>query len=178
MIRLQRKYSSEDASLLKERIQEVKVSMQALENAEPKSHHEVIEKKKLLEVYGKEIGKFVNTVHDLQEPPLQVVHDEKIQAVAYEDEHIIEKAKELKVIEKHIIDINHMLKDCAETILDQGKDLDTVENFVEISYDSTKEAVNELEKANGYQKNSSNCCFYAIGVIIVLCLALIIFYSL
>ena len=154
-LKLSKKYSSEDSLRLREKIQEVQNSIRVLEEIEPGSHHEIVEKKKLLEVYGKELGRIRNTVISMQETPQVPVSEEKIMAVAYEDEALLEKAKELKAIEGYIIDINHMIKDCAETIQEQGKDLDTVENFVEISNDNTKDAAIELEKANVYQRNSS-----------------------
>ena len=179
--KLQKKYSPADAHSLRDKIQELKGAIQVLERIEPKSQHELVEKKQLLEAYGRELGKIVNTVHGLQESPSSSApsqaSEDKIQAVAYEEELIVEKARELKAIEGHIIDINHMLKDCAETILEQGKELDTVENFVEISHESSKVAAEELEKANGYQKNSNNCCMYIAIFGVVLAVVIILIYT-
>lgn len=175
--KLQKKYTFEDTQTLKSRIQEAQQSLRVLENIEPKSHHELTEKRKLLEAYGKEFGRIITTVHSIQEnPQIPEVPEEKILAVAYEDEALIEKAKELKAIEGYILDINHMIKDCAETILEQGKELDTVENFVEISSAASKDAVGELEKANGYQKSNSSNCFCILGGIAAACLIIIVIY--
>lgn len=169
--KLQKAYSSNDAVTLREKMQELQNSIYDLERIEPQSGHEMGDKKKLLEAYTKEMNKIRNSMQSLQEAPLQA--EDKIQAVAYEDEMIIEKAKELKAIQGYIVDINHMLKDCAETVLEQGKDLDTVENFVEISSLSTKDAVVELEKASGYQRKGNKCCIYTSVIIGLMALVFI-----
>lgn len=175
MTKLQKSYSSSDALALSEKIQQVQNSIAELERIEPNSAHELNEKKKLLLAYEKEMKLIRKTVQNIQESPLPSASETTIQAVAFEDEALAEKAKELKAIESHIIEINSMLKDCAETIQEQGKDLDSIENFVEISSDSTKDAVSELEQANSYQNKGSKCCIYTTviaaliaGVIILL----------
>lgn len=176
--KLQKKYSPSDSQMLREKTQGLKMSMRELEKIEPKSRHELIEKKTLLEAYGKELGKIENNIHSLQgviESPQEV--DEKIQVVAYEEEMHLEKVRELKAIEGDVIEINHMLKDCAESIQEQGVELNSAEYFVEISSETTKSAVNELEKANGYQKSSNTCCIKIIAVCAVfLVLGLLIIY--
>jgi predicted nucleic acid-binding Zn-ribbon protein len=155
---------------------ELQSSIKELEQIEPKSGHEHIEKRKLLEAYGKEITRLNKTMESIKETSIS--HEEMIQAVAFEDEGLMEKAKELKAIQGHIIEINHMLKDCSETILEQGKDLDTVENFVEISALESKGAADELEKANGYQKSGNKCYVCVLMMAFAVILIVVVIYLL
>lgn len=135
-----------------------------------------MEHSKLIEIYGKEMEKLRNNVSGLQQTSNT---EEKIMAVAFEDDTYAEKEKKLKEVYKSIVEINTMIKDCAEVVGDQGKDLDSIENFVEISSDATKDAVTELDQANKYQQSGSSRCTYMIFIITLILLAvLLIFYFL
>jgi syntaxin 7 len=174
-----KKCNNSDFHELDNRLHDLKSSIKALETIVPSSQHETFEKKEFLHHFKKELEKISNVIQSLKALPepspveKEVQGEEQLKVEEYQDE-LLEKAGMLREVQSSIIELNSMFKDLGMTVEDQGKTLDIIENFVEISEQSTKNAGEELEKASDYQKKQR--CYALVLIPGVIALILILIY--
>ena len=175
--------SNSDFHQLDNKLHEVKSGIKALESLNPNSQHEAFEKKEFLQHFRKELEKISVSIQNIRQPveektsiEKEIQQEEQLKVEVYEDD-LIDKARALKEVQSSIYELNAMFKDLGLTVEEQGKELDTIENFVEISQVTTKSAGEELEKANNYQKKQRCYALVLIPGVIALILILIYFFT-
>uniref|UniRef100_A0A915I8C9 t-SNARE coiled-coil homology domain-containing protein n=1 Tax=Romanomermis culicivorax TaxID=13658 RepID=A0A915I8C9_ROMCU len=86
-----------------------------------------------------------------------------------------EREREIFNITKSIMEINHLFKDLASFIVDQGTVLDRIDYNIEQSNVRVKSALKSVRKAEDYQKKSRKMwCIMTLAVIIIVLLILLI----
>ena len=92
------------------------------------------------------------------------------------EEDLKRRQEEITHIEKDMVIVNNMFKDVAGMIVQQGEMLNQAETHVDKAQQETGEAVNELRRADKYQKSGSKkmCYIFVIVLIVVIVLILIV----
>jgi len=87
---------------------------------------------------------------------------------------ILDREKDIKEIEKNVVEVNEIFRDLSALVADQGVMIDSIESNIEEASVSTSRGAEEIVKASKYQKSSRNklCCLLLLIVIIVAVLML------
>ena len=174
MSRLKKSYSHEVTSVLKDRCLEAQSALKELEEITPGSRGEQYEKEQLVKAYTQQFQKILDGVHTIQEQPEKPQEPQTLQAQVFEEDFFRERHQEINQVETVLVEINDMMKFCAESVTEQGQTLDTIENHVEISEESTRRGVEELTKAEKSQNSSRNMSSFLLLIAFILVLILVL----
>mmetsp|Transcript_81209 Transcript_81209/g.181710 ORF Transcript_81209/g.181710 Transcript_81209/m.181710 type:complete len:350 (-) Transcript_81209:7-1056(-) len=85
-----------------------------------------------------------------------------------------EREEGIKRIQSQVSEVNQIIKDLASIVVDQGSQIDSIENQAESSSTNTKQAVQELKKAVDRQRGTREklCCMLTAAVV-VLCFVIL-----
>jgi syntaxin 7 len=131
----------------------------------------------------KDVTEILNTTlndEEFKKGGIQAIRDEhlrrqslKLQEIGSFDEVVLrERQDNIKQIEKDIVEVNSMFKDVAKMVNEQGTMLNKAEEHVDNAVVESGKAVNELNKADNYQRSSKKKLYIILGL--VFCLVLIV----
>lgn len=97
--------------------------------------------------------------------------------VDFQEALIVEREEEIRNIEQGVGDLNVLFRQVAQIVSEQGEQLNTIADNVEVTRDDTRGAMTELGQASRYQKSARNkgCCLLLIVAIIMTIVLLAIF---
>ncbi|PKS10413.1 hypothetical protein jhhlp_002164 [Lomentospora prolificans] len=97
--------------------------------------------------------------------------------VDFQEALIIEREEEIRNIEQGVGDLNVLFRQVAQIVSEQGEQLNTIADNVEVTRDDTRGAMVELTQASRYQKAARNksCCLLIILAVILTIVLLAIF---
>ncbi|OMJ76723.1 hypothetical protein SteCoe_23836 [Stentor coeruleus] len=104
-------------------------------------------------------------------------------SLAYRDsaqlrnEELTERKAQIEALNKDFVEVNEMFKDAAKMIHEDGKHLDVAEKHVIVAVAETGKGVQELHKADGYQKSARKkmmCIFLIAAVVVGVLLAIVL----
>lgn len=97
--------------------------------------------------------------------------------VDFQDALIVEREEEIRNIEQGVGDLNVLFRQVAQIVSEQGEQLNTIADNVEVTRDDTRGAMVELSQASRYQKSarSKGCCLMLIMAVILTIVLLAIF---
>lgn len=121
--------------------------------------------------------------HISTSPQEQQLQQQELTSLAAQDEvdfHealIIEREEEIRNIEQGVGDLNVLFRQVAQIVSEQGEQLNTIADNVEVTRDDTRGAMVELTQASRYQKAARNksCCLLIIVAVILTIVLLAIF---
>lgn len=174
--KLQREYTHTGAELLKSECKKTEEAINILKNLKPESKREQLERQALVETYSRQFSRLLESMHKYNESKTQIETPQQLQtlqAQVYEDDILKDRHIELIQIEECLVEVNNIMKYCAETVQEQGHVLDRIETHVDSSVEDSHKSVLELNKAEKYQISSQGLCrkmmiFVAIAVILVI----------
>jgi len=81
---------------------------------------------------------------------------------------------------KTVVEVNEIFRDLSNLVHEQGAMIDNIESNIEESVVKTSEGVEDLRKANDYQKSSRNkmCCLALIILIIAAIIVVVVYFVL
>jgi len=131
--------------------------------------------------YSSSSGYDEDSTEDLEKQSL--IESQRIQQIQFENERqfmdslISDREQGIKDIEKSVVEVNEIFRDLSVLVSEQGVMIDNIESNIEESTIKTTEGVQELRKANEYQKSSRNklCCL-ALIILIVAAILVIVLY--
>jgi len=96
------------------------------------------------------------------------------------DSLIADREQGIREIEKAVVEVNEIFRDLSNLVHEQGAMIDNIESNIEESVVKTSEGVEELRKANDYQKSSRNkmCCLALIILIIAAIIVVVVYFVL
>jgi len=94
------------------------------------------------------------------------------------DALIADREQGIKEIEKTVVEVNEIFRDLSHLVQEQGVMIDNIESNIETSVVKTSEGVEDLRKANEYQKSSRNkmCCLALIILIIAAVIVVVVYF--
>jgi len=94
------------------------------------------------------------------------------------DALIADREQGIKEIEKTVVEVNEIFRDLSHLVQEQGVMIDNIESNIEESVVKTTDGVEELRKANEYQKSSRNkmCCLALIILIVAAIIVLVVYF--
>ena len=135
-------------------------------------NQELIEKEKtVLHIQEEQVRESISNDQFIQRDTLA------FKSVGDLDEAMLkERHNEINQLERDMTEVNTMFKDIAAMVQEQGGMLDGTETNVENTVKETGKAVEELNKADEYQKRSKRkmMCLLAIALVVVVALILIV----
>eukprot|EP01114_Cavostelium_apophysatum_P015761 TRINITY_DN4364_c0_g1_i2.p1 TRINITY_DN4364_c0_g1~~TRINITY_DN4364_c0_g1_i2.p1 ORF type:complete len:319 (+),score=63.04 TRINITY_DN4364_c0_g1_i2:205-1161(+) len=83
---------------------------------------------------------------------------------AFQNALIEERDRDIVEIEKTVGEVNEIFRDLSTLVVEQGQMIDSIESNIESAVHDTDRGVEEIEKANNYQKKSRTklCCILLI----------------
>jgi len=96
--------------------------------------------------------------------------------VSFNNNIILDRERDIREIEKNVIEVNEIFRDLSALVVEQGSMIDSIESNIESSVEHTSKGAEELVKASKYQKSSRNklCCLLLIITVIVAALGLFV----
>ena len=92
----------------------------------------------------------------------------------FQEALIIEREEEIRNIEQGVGDLNVLFRQVAQIVSEQGEQLNTIADNVEVTRDDTRGAMTELGRASQYQKSArSKGCLLLLIVAIILTIVLL-----
>jgi t-SNARE complex subunit (syntaxin) len=87
------------------------------------------------------------------------------------DETVLKaRQEEIEALEKDLIDTKVLFKDVSELVQEQGISLDKIEEHADVAQAETGHAVEELERAEVYQKRARGKLCWIIVAVLALCI--------
>ena len=98
-------------------------------------------------------------------------------SIQLKNEELRERKERVDELHKDMHTVNEMFKDAAIMIKEQGEDVTLVERHVDTAVKETGKGVNELVKAEGYQRSAKKkmCIIFIIAAVVVGVLLAIVF---
>jgi hypothetical protein len=151
------KISNELLFIFKKKSDDIQISLLSKETRVLIDHYEDIHKNSVDKQEDS-----IEFIGELEEHPEVYNNPQEINAKILEDrnEEVLQVHKEMK-------EINQMIKDFTVIVDDQGKDLEKVESELEVAERTTGRVVNEIQKAEFWQKkaNKKRCCIIMILIL-------------
>lgn len=91
----------------------------------------------------------------------------------YDVEQLQERERAVRQLESDILDVNHIFKDLATLVHDQGEVIDSIEANVESTQVRVSEGTEQLRQAETY-KNKARKKKFILAIILIIVLAIII----
>jgi len=91
----------------------------------------------------------------------------------YDVEQLQERERAVRQLESDILDVNHIFKDLATLVHDQGEVIDSIEANVESTQVRVQEGTEQLRQAETY-KNKARKKKFILAIILIIVLAIII----
>ena len=108
---------------------------------------------------------------------------EELGKIAAEQEYLdginADRSDEIRQLEKDMVDINSMFRDIAGMVQEQGIIVDTIESNTIEAAKLTEEGVQQIEKAQEYQKKSRKkmCVLLSVAVVILIAVFLVLLFT-
>ncbi|SPO03954.1 related to syntaxin 12, partial [Cephalotrichum gorgonifer] len=118
------------------------------------------------------------TGHFQQQQQQQELSSLAVQSeVDFQDALIVEREEEIRNIEQGVGDLNVLFRQVAQIVSEQGEQLNTIADNVEVTRDDTRGAMVELGRASNYQKSArkKGCFLLLIASVILMIVLLAIF---
>ncbi|XP_014677621.1 PREDICTED: syntaxin-16-like isoform X2 [Priapulus caudatus] len=88
---------------------------------------------------------------------------------------VSQREQEIALVVKSIAEVNEIFKDLAQIVADQGTVLDRIDYNIEHASESVKEGLQQLQKADKYQKkNRKMMCILLLAVAVIVLLIILI----
>lgn len=98
-------------------------------------------------------------------------------SVQLRNEELTERKAQIEALNKDFVEVNEMFKDAAKMIHEDGKQLEVAEKHVTNAVAETGKGVQELHKADKYQKSARKklmCIFLIAAVVVAVLLAIVL----
>ncbi len=104
-------------------------------------------------------------------PALMPRQTGEFQVLGEFDETVLKaRQEEIEALEKDLIDTKVLFKDVSELVQEQGVSLDKIEEHADVAQAETGHAVEELERAEVYQKRARGKLCWIIVAVLALCI--------
>lgn len=107
----------------------------------------------------------VNSTESQGEDKYKKMYEEEIVNYEYRNSVIID-------IERDVIQLSEMFIDLNKLVKDQGINIDIIDDFIDITLELAQEAEKEIVEAESFQKEASTLKYFAIGIPIILAVAI------
>lgn len=124
---------------------------------------------------GPSSGSFMEEIDPLEDGFDKGFTSSQLQMVEENTTHVKQREKEISLIVRSITDLNDIFKDLASMVVDQGTILDRIDYNVEHAGVQVEKGLQQLQKAEKYQKkNRKMLCIVILAVIIILLIIILI----
>ncbi|OMJ66556.1 hypothetical protein SteCoe_36564 [Stentor coeruleus] len=164
----------EQIDIINEICEESETSLKTLSLYSPKSGKEDQEQKKAINQFTLLFERLVSSIQSSMKSTNIPKYQTYESFNDLEDHLIRHSVEETKEVQKKMIIVSEIMRDCAEVVQTQGSQLDRIDLEVQSSKTKTEKGVIELEITDVRQRRKKTCCWIILVVALGFSVAIVV----